>query len=68
MLMEEYNEIELRELIREEIGEEERSKGAMDERVNNIHSLMETLKLTAEQAMDALKIPVSDQPKYMSML
>ena len=64
MLMEEYNEIEQRELIREEIGEEERSK----ERVNNILSLMETLKLTSQQAMDALKIPVSDQPMYMSML
>ena len=30
---------------------------------NSVRNLMETLKLTAEQAMDALKIPVADREK-----
>jgi len=36
--------------------------------VDAIRSLMETLKLTVEQAMIALKIPESDCPKYRAML
>jgi len=36
--------------------------------LSNIRSLMETLKLTAEQAMDALKIPKVDQEKYQKKL
>ena len=36
--------------------------------LSNIRSLMETLKLTAEQAMDALKIPKGDQEKYQKKL
>lgn len=36
--------------------------------VNAIRNLMETLKLTAPQAMVALKIPKADHPKYMDML
>ena len=33
-----------------------------------IKSLMESCKWTAEQAMEALKIPKSDFAKYMAML
>ena len=33
-----------------------------------IQNLMETLKLTAEQAMSALKVPDSEQVKYANML
>ena len=33
-----------------------------------IQNLMETLKLTAEQAMAALKVPDSEQEKYAGML
>jgi len=36
--------------------------------LQNIKNLMETLKLSAEQAMDALKIPDSEKAKYMSRL
>ena len=32
-----------------------------NERVSNIRSLMETMNLTSQQAMDALKIPQSEQ-------
>lgn len=33
-----------------------------------IQHLMETLNLTAEQAMAALKIPEAERPKYISWL
>lgn len=36
--------------------------------VLSIRNLMETMKLTAEQAMTALKIPESDRTKYMAQL
>ena len=60
MLMEEYNEAEAMELFKED--------GRREKEIENIHSLMETLKLTTKQAMDALKIPLSEQAKYMKML
>lgn len=37
-------------------------------RLESIKNLMETLKFTAQQAMDALKIPLSEQPKYAAKL
>lgn len=36
--------------------------------LNAIQSLMETLKMTAEQAMEALKIPETEKIKYTGML
>lgn len=49
--------------------EETRKVAQERERIHNIQALMETLKLTAQQAMDALKIPSSDQrAKYIEML
>jgi len=36
--------------------------------LNAIKNIMEGLKYTAQQAMDLLKIPASDQPKYLSKL
>lgn len=36
--------------------------------LNAIRNLMETLKLTAEQAMEALKVPEEDKVKYAGML
>lgn len=36
--------------------------------LESIRNLMETLKLTSEQAMAALKVPESEQEKYVSML
>ena len=43
-------------------------EGADQNRLDNIRSLMETMKLTAKQAMDALKIPEADQLKYIARL
>ena len=36
--------------------------------LNAIQNLMETLKLTAEQAMEALKVPKEEKAKYVGML
>ena len=36
--------------------------------LNAIRNLMETLKLTAEQAMEALKVPEEEKIKYAGML
>lgn len=36
--------------------------------LKNIRTIMKTLKLTAEQAMEALEIPVSDKEKYLVKL
>lgn len=42
--------------------------GTEQNRLESIRNIMESLKLTAEQAMDALGIPAADQPKYLSKL
>ena len=60
MLLTEYNEAEAMELFKAE--------GREDERVNNIRSLMDSLKITARQAMDALRIPADEQDRYMKSL
>ena len=36
--------------------------------LNAIRNLMETLKLTAEQAMEALKVPKEEKVKYAGIL
>ena len=44
------------------------ARGEEKERLSNIRSLMETMNLTSQQAMDALKIPQSEQKKYEAKL
>ena len=43
-------------------------RGTNRERLQNIRSLMETTGWPAEQVMTAMKIPASDQPKYLKLL
>ena len=43
------------------------AQGHEEERLNSIRSLMETLNLTLDQAMQALKIPDSEREKYLQM-
>ena len=59
-------ESEVREVCNLSKGVEERGieKGIL----KSIENLMETLKLSAEQAMTALKVPEEDKPKYASKL
>ena len=51
-----------------ELMADSKAEGREETLLNSIKNLMETLKLTAEQAMDALKIPDSDRKKYVSLL
>ena len=64
MLMTEYNEAEAMELFKED----GRKEGREDERFINIKSLIETLNLTPDQAMDALKVPSESRYKYIIRL
>ncbi len=50
------------------ISEELRKEGEQRAIIKCIRSMMETLKLTAEQAMAALEIPEEDRKKYSAML
>ncbi len=43
-------------------------KGRAEEQMASIRNLMETLQLTARQAMDALKIPEEKQKRYIEQL
>ena len=69
----------LRELMKDEIEEREKKaaleaarqadqKARQENSIELIGNLMETMKMTAEQAMDALKVPVNDRKKYMAGL
>jgi predicted transposase YdaD len=58
---------EVREKAREEAMEEAREE-AREKEISLISNLMETMKLTAEQAMNALKIPVEERQMYASRL
>lgn len=76
MFLTEYNEEKVLEKEREEGRREGREEGRREghqegvnqARVENIKNLMESLKLTAKQAMDALKIPDSERERYMPLL
>lgn len=37
-------------------------------KLESIKNIMDSLKMTPQQAMDALKIPVTEQSKYQSRL
>ena len=49
-------------------GNEREKKGIDETRVESIKSVMEGLKYTAQQAMDLLKIPAAEQPKYLARI
>ena len=58
----------LLEIAAEEAAEKASTETKKNTLVENIRSLMETLNLTAKQAMDALKIPADEQKEYMSLI
>ena len=61
----EYVTYELALQEREEQGEE---RGRKEERLQSIRNLMESMNWTAEKAMNALKIPIIEQKKYIALL
>ena len=63
------------EIFKDEIAEaaqkakaEGKAEGKEKNLIENIRSLMETTKWTAQQAMDALKIPANEQSKYLALI
>ena len=68
MFSEEFDYDRAMEISKEEAREEGLAEGKAEGRVESIKNLMDSLKLTAQQAMDVLKIPESDYSKYMAML
>ena len=44
------------------------ARGKKERTVEVIQNLMETLKLTVEQAMDAIKVPEVDRDMYKALL
>ena len=52
----------------EDLREESIQRGIDQNRIESIKNLMQTLKLTAQQAMDALLILAKDQSKYLAKL
>ena len=52
----------------EDMRDKDRQETRIETIFNNIKGLMESMKWTTQQAMDALKIPAMDQPKYASKL
>ena len=52
----------------EEMRDEAMERGKEETLIQNVKSLMCTLKLTARQAADALQIPLDQQDKYLSKL
>ena len=68
MLLTEYNEAETMELFKQDGIKEGRREGIEQNRIESIKNIMESFKVTAQQAMAALKIPVADQAKYLAKL
>jgi len=55
-------------ILKQTAKEEGREEGREENLLDNLHSLMQNLGLSVEQAMEALNIPKEDYPKYMSLL
>lgn len=48
--------------------EKGRLEGRLEGEISFLKTLMQSMNLTAEEAMNALKIPDEDRPKYLQML
>jgi len=64
----EWNMETAKRVWREECMEEGIEKGTQSTLVSAIKNIMQGFDVTAEKAMEVLKIPKSDWGKYMSML
>ena len=52
----------------EETRNEAFAKGREQERIDSIRNIMDSMNISADQAMTALKIPPKDQAKYLAKL
>jgi flagellar biosynthesis/type III secretory pathway protein FliH len=53
---------------RDEGLKEGRDEGAQQKLLENVHSLMETVGWSAQEALDKLQVPKAEQARYLSML
>ena len=63
-----YEREEGRKEGRKEGRDEGRKEGRDETLISSIRNLMVTLNLTAQQAMEALRIPADEQKKYLAMI
>ena len=72
MLLTEYNEAETLEMFKRDYFAEGRAEGRAEgteaERLNSIRSIMDSLKVSAGEAMTILKIPAAEQLKYFNRI
>ena len=54
--------------LSEGIAERAMEQGIEKEKLANLKRIIKNMKLTAEQAMNALEIPMSDRKRYASLL
>ena len=54
--------------IMEDLLNEARDEGKKETLLDSIRSLMETMNFSAQQAMDALKVPVDKQKEYLALI
>ena len=54
--------------LMEDLQNEAREEAKKETLLDNIRSLMETMNLTAQQAMNALKIPADKQKEYVELI
>ena len=54
--------------IMKELLEEARAEAKKETMLKSIRNLMETMNLTAQQAMDALKVPADKQKDYIALI
>lgn len=59
---------DMREEFRQKGIKQGATQGRMERALYDLRSLMETLGLSLEQVMAALKIPEADRPKYLGLL
>ena len=58
----------LLEIAIERATEKAKAEAKKKTHLHSIRSLMETMNMTAQQAMDALKIPADKQKEYLALI
>ena len=54
--------------IMEDMCNDVAQKSRAEERIQNIRNAMDSLKISAQKAMEVLKVPPEEQAKYAAML
>jgi predicted transposase YdaD len=68
MILMEYDEQKTMDYLRREAMEDGREEGREEGRILDLHNLMDTMNLTPEEAVKALKIPEEKRAYYIDKL